>query len=100
MSSWPPGGANRIHASNISTAAVAAYPAQIKRAVLARLSLARSSAIVLGMKVSNPAGVAAKNVGGTRPIFRIGNPAPSSALRISASRAARPGLAFSLTVQA
>ena len=94
------GGANLIHASIINTTATASYPTQIKRAVLARLSLARSSDIVLGMNVSNPDGVAARNVGGTDPIFRIANAAPSSAWRRSASRAARSGLAFSLTAQA
>jgi hypothetical protein len=63
--------------------------------VFARLSLARSSAIVFGMKVSNPDGVAARNVGGTDPMLRIANPAPSSAFRMRALSSVLSGLAWS-----
>ena len=52
------------------------------------------------MKVSRPDGVAARKVGGTLPIFRIANPAPSSAFRMRALSPVLSGLASSFTAQA
>ena len=59
---------------------------QINRAVLAKLSLAKSSGIEDGMKKSGLAGLMANSVGGTLPRVRMENWAKSSAWAMRASK--------------